>query len=396
MRVARWAAPAMLAVLFGCAPDASEHDARLRSRIIDGQLSGAGEDGVVLIRAVLPDISEVLCSASLVAPNLLITARHCVSYLKEGQFSCSTSGELINGGDGAGHLGIHFPAESIEVYGGPAPRAMPLAHGQQVISTLSETICLNDLAFVVLDTPLDLPVVPLRMGRSAEVGELATLVGFGLESDTGDIDFHTQARRHKVGLAIAAVGPDSIADGVTTVPPRTLLLKGPSGCLGDSGGPLLDDVSGALLGVYSLQSGEGCRSFQVLHFLVHVPPFELLIGQAFAAAGAEPLLEAKGGAGGEASGGEPSVLSGGAGGGGGEPSVLGDAGSGAAAGGAQQDPPIATHGTRHGSGGCALARATQRPSAPELLLALGVLAAAVQRSRRPRLGRRRLSARLTA
>src|SRR5687767_8137560 len=119
MKVARGLA---LTCLLGAAPscagpsDAAPLIGVQRHAIIDGEASGSDDDGVLMIRAVLEDQREVICTASLVAPNLLLTARHCVSYLTEGLFSCSVEGDLVNGGDGAGELGLHIPAESIEVY----------------------------------------------------------------------------------------------------------------------------------------------------------------------------------------------------------------------------------------------------------------------------------------
>lgn len=261
------------------------------SAIVDGEASGAEQDGVVLLRARFDNGGEAVCSASLVAPRLVVTARHCVSYVSEGTFSCTVRGELIDNPDGGGRLGLHLPADTIEVYGKAPPRQAPLARGAQIISTLSPTVCRNDLAFVVLDTAIDAPVVPLRIGRPAEVGELGVLVGYGLRKGQDGIDYASQKRQQKRDLVIEAVGPDSVTDEVTTVAPRTLLLNGPSGCTGDSGGPLLAQETGALLGVYSLQEGESCEAVDVHHHLVHVPPFSDLIDEAFAAAGDVPQLE---------------------------------------------------------------------------------------------------------
>ena len=261
-----------------------------------GEASGAEQDGVVLLRAEL-DEGEVLCSASLVGPNLLLTARHCVAYLTEGQFSCTVRGEPTDNPTGGGRLGLHLPAADLEVYGRKTPRKTILAHGLRIISTQSPTPCRNDLAFVVLDTALDLPLVPLRLGRSAQAHELGVLVGYGLDGEQQAIDYRTQARAQRRDLEIEAVGPDSISDGVTTVPPRSLLLQGPSGCIGDSGGPLLSQETGAILGVYSLQRGESCTAPGVVHRLTHVPPFRALIDEAFTAAGGEPVPEPTGEAG---------------------------------------------------------------------------------------------------
>ena len=277
-----------------CAPATSDAgSAVMRSAIVDGEPSKAGgiEDAVLLLRTVV-DGQEILCTASLVAPNLALTARHCVAHLVEGQFNCSVKGELFDNPSGAGKLGLDLPADSLELYGGALPRKKPLAHGLQIVSTLTDTICVNDIAFVVLDQALTLPVLPLRLHGQAAVGEATTLVGYGLVSDAqANIAVASQPRSRKSGLTIAGVGPDALADGVTTVPPRTVLLQGPSGCVGDSGGPLLADGSNALLGVYSLLAGDSCSDARVRHYLTHVPAFQALTEQAFAAAGATPVPE---------------------------------------------------------------------------------------------------------
>jgi len=278
-------------LLVACGGEPPEGEPRVAaSAVVGGERSGADQDGVLLLRALL-DEGEVLCTASLVAPNLVITARHCVSYLSPGPFQCSASGELIETPEGGGGLGLHVPPSTVEVYGGDPPRDGALARGTQILSTLSPTICKNDMAFVVLDKRVDAPIVPLRLGRPAERGETTLLVGYGVTKEGQRIDYLRQKRAQKRGLTIAGVGPDSVSSGVSNVAPRSILIQGPSGCVGDSGGPLLAQDTGALLGVYSLLEGASCESVDVLHHFVHVPAFGDLIDRAFTAAGESPQLE---------------------------------------------------------------------------------------------------------
>lgn len=280
----------LLGVTACAAAPPEEAPAAARQRVVDGELSPASEDGVLILRAEPETPEERLCSASLVAPNLLLTARHCVSYLTEAPFRCNLRGEAIDNEEGGGDLGAHVPARSIEIYGADKPRDEPLARGRRVLSTESPTICADDLAFVVLDRSIELPVMPLRLGRRARVGEAVTLIGFGVTDDDERLAYRVQDRRHKTGLTIADVGPDSVKD-VTTFPPRSLLLVGPSGCVGDSGGPLVTEETGAIVGVYSLLADAACSDSDVRHHFVHVPAFKSLIDTAFAAASAEPTLE---------------------------------------------------------------------------------------------------------
>jgi hypothetical protein len=348
MRFGRQLAASALALHgLSCADQApGEGVASASHAIVDGEASGAEQDGVVLLRALLDDGFDVVCTGSLVGPNLVLTARHCVSYLSEGQFSCTVRGELTQNPDGGGRLGLHLPAERIEIYGRKLPRKAPLARGARVISTLSPDICKNDIAFVVLDQAVELPVVPMRIGRPARLHETGVLVGFGLDATQTGIDYATQPRFQKRDLDITALGPDSLADGVTTVPPRALILKGPSGCIGDSGGPLLAQQSGAVVGVYSLQEGESCAASNVKHQMVHVPPFTALIDEAFSAAGCLPTPEPEG--------------SGGAGGAGAEAGAAGAAVE--AAGGVEADPAAGAGGER--SSGVAGEPGDETPAKP--------------------------------
>lgn len=265
-----------------------------RSPVVGGGPSPSGgiEDAVLMLRVVLGS-GELVCSSSLVAPNLVVTARHCVSYFVDGQFTCTVQGELQSTDPNAGTLGSDFDASTIEFYDGHTPRTQPIAFGKQVISSLSDSVCTNDLAFVVLDRKLSLPVLPLRLNGRARIGEAVTLVGYGFDDAMagGDfLDVSTQGRTHNSSLVIDDVGPVG-NDGVTSAPPRTIVIQGPSGCVGDSGGPLLAHETNAVLGVDSLSDASSCLSSSVRNFFTHVPDFKLLTNDAFTAAGYAPTPE---------------------------------------------------------------------------------------------------------
>ncbi|HVR21142.1 MAG TPA: trypsin-like serine protease, partial [Polyangiaceae bacterium] len=243
------------------------------------------EDAVVFLRTEF-DGRELMCSGTLVAANLVITARHCVSYVTDGSFMCTAGGELVEDGSGAGHAGLHLPAESIEIHTGDGADRRLIAHGAHVLSTVSETVCLDDLAFVVLDRELDLPRMALRLERSTAAGEAVSLTGYGLdESMDFETPFAELRRNTRDDLTISEVGP-LLAEDVTTVPPRTLVLTEPAGCVGDSGAPLYATESGAVVGVYSLLAGDSCVSASGRSHFAHVPAYLALIDDAFRAAGA--------------------------------------------------------------------------------------------------------------
>jgi hypothetical protein len=137
--------------------------------------------------------------------------------------------------------------------------------------------------------------------------------------------------------------------------------------------------------VYSLQLGSSCSAAATHQYLVHVPPFQTLIDEAFTASGSEPVLEPSLAAGGSNDAGGASGAP--AGTAGNESAEAGSAtgGVGAAAGEAALEP----EGTPPASGrsGCSIA-GVQSGDAGGLrivaLLALGALA-----RRRNFVGRRR-------
>jgi len=265
--------------------------------VVGGEVSPSGgiEDGVLLMRTVV-DEGEIVCTASLVAKNLAITARHCVAHLVPGNFSCTGQGELVSQDPGAGTLTTHFDAAGFAFYDVKTPRTAPVAQGLQILSTYSDSICVNDLAFVVLDRDVELPVLPMREHGRATFGEAVTLVGYGFDDamSTGNaLDYTTQPRTHNAQLTVADVG-SATDDGVSSAPPRTVVVDGPAGCIGDSGGPLIATVTGAVLGVYSLLDGTTCLAPNAQNFFTHVPDFGALADQAFAAANAKPTPESNG------------------------------------------------------------------------------------------------------
>jgi hypothetical protein len=242
---------------------------------------------VLLMLANGPDRGSQ-CTATLVAPNLVVTVRHCISVFQEGTFSCTTAGNIDlnrtrNPGD-AGEMGPVYAPEEVAFHVGANPDLEhPVALGQQVFAAETDTICRNDLAFVVLDRSLELPVVPVRLGRGTFPGETTLIVGYGING-TG-----MTTRHERAAVEILHVGPSEFFPLEGEALPRTFVV-GPSACSGDSGGPALSEETGAVLGASSLSRG-ACESSEVRNFYTQLAPFEALAREAFAAAGHEPVLD---------------------------------------------------------------------------------------------------------
>jgi hypothetical protein len=183
-----------------------------------------------------------LCTSTLIAPNLLLTARHCVSP--------SAGDESVLCGDA--ELGEPYPPSAFAATNDPKPSGgSPLFHAAEVrVAPGGSDTCGYDVALVILDQnvppQLATPAVP-RIDREVMPGEPYTAVGYG-ENDAG---FPLATRLEREGLSIACQ-PGSCGDGVES----TEFLGETGICSGDSGGPALD-ADNKVVGVVS-RGGVGC------------------------------------------------------------------------------------------------------------------------------------------
>jgi hypothetical protein len=167
-----------------------------------------------------------LCTGALVAPDLVLTARHCVSYLRSEAVHCPSSAAQITGD--------RAPASILVLRGDDARTAEPIAKGAEILAPQGKVLCANDIALLRLDRPIH-DLTPLRVARSAPVvGHTITAVGFGLTVSGG----MAGAKRFRTGVPILKVDAAEFLVGEAT-------------CNGDSGGPALDESTGEIVGVVS-------------------------------------------------------------------------------------------------------------------------------------------------
>lgn len=241
------------------------------------------------------------CTGTLVAPNLVLTARHCVSDTDEGAI-CSADGTPIQGGA----VRTNHSASSIYVITGvnAASRLQSQnvdAQGSQIIVDESaKDLCNKDLAFVVLKQAIpNAKIAPLRLKGGARTGEKLTSVGWGL-TENGD----ATKRMQRTGVEVLGVGPIVIDNTTNAGLGDSEFAVGESICSGDSGGPALDSA-GAIVGVVSRGGNnndsprtrqDGCidnaaQNIQTINFYTQLPQHKDLVDRAFAAAGATPIEE---------------------------------------------------------------------------------------------------------
>lgn len=268
--------PTLLGVLMllpvgcGTAPDAP---GELREAVIGGEETGPAHAGVLYVTSEVRELSSgtvvKIGTGALVAPNLLLTALHVVSKNPSNvPFTCDASGSEVSGSSGA-LLGSAVSPSAVAVYTGPTPGDQPAARGAKLVTSGSSTICQNDIAFVVLDTPLDLPIYRLRRASHIEIGDVVDVVGFGSGPDMLGAEVVRSERR---------VSVTDIGQWIRTF----TVSEGP--CEGDSGGPALD-TEGLLAGVFSSVAVD-CSGPNAAAKYTDVSYFEPLVQQAFDAADA--------------------------------------------------------------------------------------------------------------
>jgi len=284
------------------------HLGRVIQPIVGGAASGAEHDSVVALARFENGVRVGLCTATLVAPNLALTARHCVS---------ATDASAACGSDGSPVVGAMLhgdrPAASLALYAtanGAAPdttlETNASARGKSLVVDDAASICNHDLAFVVLDASLTTPISPIRLAPP-HASDVLTAVGFGIT----EIGALPAQRMQRTGLALVGAGPMVFPDDARYGAGSAEFLVGESACAGDSGSPMLARAAGAtaamltspaaVVGVAS-RAGNGlprdatnaastCLGATAHAVYAQLGENQALVLRAFSEAGATPWLE---------------------------------------------------------------------------------------------------------
>ena len=188
-------------------------------RLINGESCSRDSSSVVLIRATDLFDGEIICSATAISSDAVLTAAHCITAL-------STSVSVETGSQS-------FPAISTKRH-------------PQYRESSSNTSLLFDVAVVKTASPLGVPAVPMLVSRRAQAGEEAIIAGFGLD-ESGS------AESFKAGnMIVSEVTNDHVIAQFNG--------EGSNTCVGDSGGPLLVQNQGVFViaGVTSTGVREDC------------------------------------------------------------------------------------------------------------------------------------------
>ena len=218
---------------------------RSSRQLIEGGTVDRTDTQVVGLAINLGGGGGALCSGSLIAPNLVLTARHCVAELSSETVDCNTA-----------VFGPVYPASSFNATTNVTVSFNGRGgyQGQEVfVPDTSDNVCGYDIALIVLaqNVPANIaePITP-RVDTTVVRGEGYTAVGYGTTADgTG-----SGTRRILENLSVQCSGRQCGFFGITT----SEWVGSDGVCQGDSGGPAIDEL-GRVIGVAS-RGGAGCVS----------------------------------------------------------------------------------------------------------------------------------------
>ena len=238
-------------------------------------------DGVVAVATKHVDGSITLCSGTLVAPNLVLTARHCVSRALTARPACDVHGTSHNGE----HLAEDDDPSAITILVGDHVDANvdePRARATKTVRPTTQVLCDADLAFLVLDRDIvGIEIVPMRLDAPVGAGDVVVPVGFG-----GGSSGVVGTRAARLPSPVLVVGPGHNGSTGAVLGPHEFEVDGAT-CKGDSGGPAIDARSGEIVGVVS--RGASCFG-EGNHVYTRVDAYARLARDAFAAARTESAV----------------------------------------------------------------------------------------------------------
>ncbi|MGZ3419728.1 MAG: S1 family peptidase [Polyangiales bacterium] len=249
------------AAVVGCGDAASQREEPVltRGQAIQGGTVDTGDPAVVGI-IINAGGGIAICTGSLIAPNLVLTAHHCVA--SSGSTSCSSSsfGGMYSASAFRVTTNYNKAASSFSTGSVPSVDGSTW-FGVTKVLTPGNNICGQDMAVLELSKPITgvCPLIP-AVDVAPTKGEGYTAVGFGITSPSG---MAAGTRYKATGLTVQCTSASSCGESTSSMSSTMEWEGGSSGgkgtCEGDSGGPALDSA-GRVIGTVSRGPAGSCSS----------------------------------------------------------------------------------------------------------------------------------------
>jgi secreted trypsin-like serine protease len=209
-------------------------DTAATAKIVNGTpCSGLSISPVVAVLKNLPDGKTGLCSGTMLSPNKVLTAAHCLAGATSIDILFNIAGDNL----------VYVTASSWNIH----PEFTGFSGGE----------IRNDIGIVHTPVSLPVPNLPILASRAPKAGDKASIFGYGATSGGASID----GKLRSGAMTIAGVETDKIFANFDASASNT--------CSGDSGGPMLLQVGGqqSIIGTTSYGTSATCAVGETSAFM---------------------------------------------------------------------------------------------------------------------------------